>query len=1121
MSNDHSMHTQLKSPLKSSIPVFQTVFSLLILLTLAIGFFVDQINTKRLLEAEQRQTRAQLEVLGSELEGALTANIQTVRGLIALIINRPHIEQREFEQLVAPLIDQNTQIRNIGAAPDMVLSMIYPLEGNEQAIGLNYLTHPTQRAQAVEARDSRKLVLAGPINLIQGGTGLIGRFPIYLRRGQANESFWGLISVVLDVEALYAQVGIDQFEQSWQIALRKRESESRWTPAFYGPDQLFNQDPVVVNIAVPGSSWQLAARPKDGWQVPTSALWAPRAAMLFIMLLLLAIIVYLARVGRQQLDIALKLQHSRDQFASLVKHIPGVAYQAEGQFERCFAFLSPKIVDLTGHTAELFISGQQSWEALIDPDDLPMVKERLTLALLQESPWQLTYRIRDAHGAVHWVEDTGQAVWDSVEQKRQLYGFLLDISDQKRLEHEQRQIAQHHRVLAELLVDPVILGDDYLAAMQKVAERVSQTLSVARVSIWFFGKDNNALRCRVLYEARKHDFSQGMILYRQEYPDYFDALLQRGLIVANDAYSHPATSAFDDDYLQALDIHAMLDAVIQGEGEAIGVICAEHTAQPRDWSDSELSFMISIATLLASMASREQQRLTEQDLRQAKIEAERAAQAKGEFLATMSHEIRTPMNGILGMINLLREQITHSQHQYYLDIARNSANALLGIIDDILDFTKIEEGKLELALSTEDPEQLLYNTVRPLVLSAEQKGLEIDMDTQAVRHHQVRCDALRLGQIITNLVGNAIKFTDQGQVLITLETETTSADHCLLRGTVRDSGIGMSRDAQKQLFQAFSQADASTTRRFGGTGLGLAIVQRLCQAMQGDVRVSSEPDKGSEFQFSIPLQAEKGPAPPIAKPLAEHVLLYRLNATRTRLVREILQVRGLSVESIDALPECHDQQAACILIGMAEQVSNYAKTSAPSTMHVVAFCHLEQRGQFSDVPLRLLDTPFTASQLLKAIASPPGALGDAPSAETHSPTGVDDLSAYRVLIVEDNATNQLVVRTILDQFGAQTRIAEHGEAALAMLKHTSVDLILMDCQMPVMDGYRTTQCIREGQIAACPRDIPIIALTANALEGDKEKCLQAGMNDYLRKPLDAESLRAKLESWLPERERNG
>lgn len=1118
------MQTHLKSPLKSSIPVFQTVFSLLILLTLAIGVFVDQINYKRLLETEQRNTRAQLELLRSDFEGALTANIQTVRGLIALIISRPDLGQREFEQLVAPLIDRNNQIRNIGAAPNMVLSMVYPLKGNEQAIGLNYLTHPKQRKQAIAARDSRELVLAGPLTLIQGGTGLIGRFPIYVRQGQPDEQFWGLISVVLDVDALYRHVALEQFAEQFDVAIRKREANDQWAAPFYGTAQVFEQEPVTVNINLPGTVWQLAARPKYGWQVAPSALWTPRAAMLFIMLLLLAMIIYLSRVGRQQFEIALKLQQSRDQFASLVRHIPGVAYQAEGQFERRFQFLSPQILAMSGYTAEQFVHGKQTWEALIHQDDVAMVQERLTMSLLHEQPWQLTYRIIDQQGEEHWIEDKGQAVWESREQKRLLYGFLLDISEQKRLEHEQRQIAQHHRVLAEMLVDPVILGDDFQAALQHTAERVSQTLGVARTSIWFLAKGGKSLRCRVLYEARKHDFSEGMILYRKDYPDYFDALLNRGFIVANNAHTEPATSAFSDSYLKELDIHAMLDAAIQGDGEVIGVICAEHTGAQRTWSGSELSFMISIATLLASLLSREQQRLTEQDLRQAKIEAERAAQAKGEFLATMSHEIRTPMNGVLGMINVLRDQITHTQHQYYLDIARNSANALLGIIDDILDFTKIDEGKLELELNPVNPEHLLYTYIRPLVLSAEQKGLRIELDTTGVQHQTVLCDELRVGQILTNLVGNAIKFTDQGNILITLTTEDRAPHHCIFSCTVKDTGIGMSRETRNQLFKAFSQADASTTRRFGGTGLGLAIVQRLCHAMHGDIVVSSEPGKGSQFQFNLPLSVGQATPAPGFQPLAEHVYLYRLNDSRCALIKRILRTQDLKVETIESLPPLTANQAPGILVCAAEQILDASLAELFTTQHhpyhIVALCPLEQREQLTRFPLRLLDTPFTASQFLAALSTGGEPAQQPASPKSHTNSREGDLQGYRVLIVEDNATNQLVARTILEQFGVQTRIAEHGEAALALLQQenqTGIDLILMDCQMPVMDGYRTTQCIRAGEAANCPVDIPIVALTANALEGDQEKCLAAGMNDYLSKPLDAESLHAVLRKWLPEK----
>ncbi|MDX1451350.1 MAG: ATP-binding protein, partial [Oleiphilaceae bacterium] len=857
-----------------------------------------------------------------------------------------------------------------------------------------------------------------------------------------------------------------------------------------------------------------------GWQIPQTPLWTTRAAILMVVVLLLGMIIYLSRVGHQQIRTSRSLQQSRDQFVSLVNHIPGVAYQGEGQFERKFRFLSAQIEALSGYSAQDFISGNQAWEPLIHQDDRAKVQEALTLALLHDQDWHMVYRIHNCHGSIHWVLDRGQAIWESSEQKRYLYGFLQDITEQKQLEQEQRQIAQHHRVLSELMVEPVILGEDFQEAINHIAMRTSQTLGVSRCSIWLLSKGAKSLRCRVLYDANDNHFSEGMILYRENYPEYFDAILNQGYILADDVMTHPATLAFKDNYLEVLGITSMLDTAIQGDGEVCGVICAEHTKEVRHWSDGELSFMVSIATLLASLTSREQQRLTEIDLRQAKLEAERAAKAKGEFLATMSHEIRTPMNGVLGMINLLKAQVNDAQQQYYLDIAKSSADSLLGIIDDILDFTKIDEGKLQLDVIEFDVEQLFYQNLRPLVLSAEQKGLQVKLDTSEVMGMRLLGDSLRIGQIITNLASNAIKFTDSGEVSVRVwlsERQQQSILHC----SIEDTGIGMSDEAQQHLFNAFSQADASTTRRFGGTGLGLAIVHRLCHLMGGEVRVQSQAGKGSRFHFYLPLRPSDNAE--YMRPDSSHdsLVCYKLALWQEQLITRILHDSGVNILSHNHLESGLSVPVVC----RAEQVlagelDVLLAASTPPQLWVV-LCPISLRQALNEhkfsMHLRILDLPFSASQLVHALSEQSENDRQATSATKET----SKLSDYRVLIVEDNATNQLVVKTLLQQMGVESCVAEHGEVALAQLSKAApgdFDLILMDCQMPIMDGYETTRAIRRGATEGVPVAIPIIALTANALAGDQQKCLDAGMNDYLSKPIDPEALANMLVKWLHPRD---
>jgi PAS domain S-box-containing protein len=816
--------------------------------------------------------------------------------------------------------------------------------------------------------------------------------------------------------------------------------------------------------------------------------------------------------------------------------------------ERWAEILGYKLAELSPVTID-------TWSRLCHPDDLPHSTELIMRHFSGGiEVYDCECRARHKDGSWVWIHDKGRvAERDDRGTPLRMTGTHADITLRKnaeqRVAESNARILLQNTLISRLAISSDVNRGEVLKVADTIAEEVVSKLGIERVSIWLFDETETVLSCMDAFDRSQNGHVRGERLspplFQQEL-----ALLKSAKYVDSNhpSVTHPVPG-YMATYLQLHGVRSRLDGAIRAGGRNLGTVCFEQLSSADEWEPDEIAFCCQLADQLSlAMINRERCAADEalhrallkveasnQEIQAAKRisdemarKADTANQAKSEFLASMSHEIRTPMNGIIGMTGLLLDTRLTEDQRRYAETVRMSGQSLLALVNDILDFSKIEAGKLDLETVDFNLLELLDEVTTLQAVRARDKRIDLvcgcSLDTPAL----LRGDPGRLKQILWNLLSNAIKFTSVGEVVLRVSAEEEGDQSVRLRFQVRDTGIGIDEKDQKSLFRPFTQVDSSVTRKYGGTGLGLVICRQLVTLMGGSIGLNSRKGAGSEFWFTCRLDKQAGrprhPLPPSNAKGSRMLVIDSSASNRARVARQ-LQGWGVLVDECESAGEgamLEQKQLdagrpySLILSEHPHQPSAEARQDEGLAGFHVQMLSLQTMQTGTEALGTILRKPILHADLHACVDSLLG--GRSHTANQTALAPVEEkpaTSTAKILLVEDNPTNQLVAKGILNKLGyVLIDTAASGAEALRLLAQNPFDVVLMDVQMPEMDGFTATKAVRSRSSPTLDPELPIIAMTAYAMAGDREKCLAAGMSDYVTKPIGPESLRLVLDKWL-------
>jgi PAS domain S-box-containing protein len=753
-----------------------------------------------------------------------------------------------------------------------------------------------------------------------------------------------------------------------------------------------------------------------------------------------------------------------------------------------FKWVAPSCKRVTGYSAEEFIQDTALFHNIIHADDRDMLMRHTTGSLRHErdSSCSLDFRIVRRDGEVRWINHVCQPVYTDDNRLLGRRASNRDVTERRRIEVALREEEARFRYIYEN--SPVMMHSiDRQGIVRNVNGKWLEEMGYSREEVL----------------GHNIEFALTPESVKSMLNDIRPQLWRNGQ-VKNVEYQY-----------------------VKKDGTVIDVVVEATVMNDPTWGRVSLSAVRNVT----------ERKKAQRDLIEAREAAEQASRAKSEFLANISHEIRTPINGIIGMTELtLNTQLT-SEQQEYLETVQMSAESLLSLINDFLDFSRIEAGKLDLVAMDFSLRDFMGNTMSTLAVHAHRKGLELIYHVPSTTPDALKGDPGRLRQVLVNVVGNAVKFTDKGEVVVRVVPDSEQDNEVRLHFTVTDTGIGIPVDKQQKIFHTFEQVDTSTSRKYGGTGLGLAISSQLVEKMGGNIWVESELNKGSTFHFVVSLGLQKPPAEtPIFGDTGDlkdlSLLVVDDNATNRRILEETVLQWGMKPTVVDsgqtalaAMEVAYNVGRPfklvltdCMMPGMdgfqlAERINSDSRLKAAT---IIMLTSAGERGDASrcvnlGISAYLLK-PIKQSELLFTLSKVVHAHQPGPAGQTlitrHSIR--ESGRRLRILLAEDNPVNQTVAAKMLERMGHGVSIAENGREALEALEKQGFDLVLMDIQMPEVDGFEATRIVRERETAT-GEHLPIIAMTAHAMKGDKEKCFEGGMDGYIAKPINAEQLFETIE----------